>query len=681
MARGYLGRPELTAERFVPDPFAGRAGARLYRTGDRARWGAGGELEFLGRVDGQVKIRGMRIEPGEIEAVLLAHPGVREDVAVVRDGASGLAADRRLVAYVVPAGAGDVSPAALREHLRAHLPEYMVPASIVLLDALPLTATGKLDRRALPEPAAAEEGYAAPRTPTEEVLAGIWAEVLGLERVGVHDDFFGLGGHSLVATRVVARILPPGVELPLRRSSRRPASPGWPARHRDDTRSDRDDREAAAEDHVARGARPASGGGAEQGRGGATVLPPAGLWPSSGRVDGGPERRPAPRGARAALLRPAAALVHRPPGAGERRLQRPARPAAARRPGRPRAGARPRRGRAPARGAAHRLRGAGRRARAGGSPRRARAAARGGPVRPPRGAREAHAGRLVRDEVRRPFDLRRGPLLRTRLLRLSGEEHVLVLAMHHVASDGWSVGVLLREVAALYGAFERGEPSPLPELPVQYADYAVWQREWLAGEALDRQVGWWKERLAGAPPLLELPVDHPRAAGRSDAAASHAFTLSAATSAGLRALARREGATLFMTALAGWQALLGRWSGQDDVVVGTPIAGRTRAELEGLIGFFVNMLPLRADLGGGATCRELLGRVREGALGAYARQELPFERLVDELGVERSLTHAPVFQVTFALQEGRPPAGSGHRAGWRWRRSGRGPPGPSSTWP
>ncbi|HEX7240035.1 MAG TPA: AMP-binding protein, partial [Longimicrobiaceae bacterium] len=265
------------------------------------------------------------------------------------------------------------------------------------------------------------------------------------------------------------------------------------------------------------------------------------------------------------------------------------------------------------------------------------------------GAREREAERLAEEDAMRPFDLARGPLLRSVLLRLGGDDHVLLFTLHHVVSDGWSMQVLVREVSALYGPFSRGEPSPLAELPVQYADFAVWQRAWLRGPVLETHLSYWKGRLADAPPLLEIPTDHPRGAGGGARAGSHAFTLPVGLSRGLRERARREGATLFMTLLAGWQGLLGRYAGEEDVVVGSPVAGRTRAETEGLIGFFANMLPLRADLGGDPTWRELLGRTRETALGAYDHQELSFERLVEELGVERSLAHTPVFQATFAL--------------------------------
>jgi len=266
--------------------------------------------------------------------------------------------------------------------------------------------------------------------------------------------------------------------------------------------------------------------------------------------------------------------------------------------------------------------------------------------------REAEAHRLAVEEAQRLFDLRRGPLLRTRLLRLGEDDHVLVLAMHHVVSDGWSMGVLDRELGALYEAFARGEPSPLPELPVQYADFAVWQRAWLGGEVLERQIAWWRERLAGAPPLLELPTDHPRAATLDSRAGRVYRALPPETAEGVRALARREGATPYMVLLTALDLLLARWSGQEDVVVGTPIANRTRRETEGLIGFFVNTLALRTDLSGNPSFRALLGRVREATLGAYQHQDVPFERLVEELQVERSLSHTPLFQVMFSLIEG-----------------------------
>ncbi|MET0398498.1 MAG: amino acid adenylation domain-containing protein, partial [Longimicrobiaceae bacterium] len=606
VARGYLGRPELTAARFVPDPY-GAAGSRLYRTGDRVRRLADGNLEFVGRLDDQAKVRGFRIEPAEIEAALAEHPAVREAAVVVREDAPG---DKQLVGYVVPAagcradGGGPRVPAEeLLRHLRERLPEHMVPAALVALGGLPLTPNGKLDRRALPAPeyGPAEDGYAPPATPTEEVLAGIWCEVLGVERVGVGTSFFALGGHSLLAMRVVSRVRQAlGVELPLRALFEAPTVAALAGRVDD-----------------LRGA-------------GSAAAPPIERVPRTGPV-------------RASFAQQRLWLVDRmEPGSAAYNM-----PAALRL-----------RGRLDARALGRSLDALVARhetlrttfADRGGEPVQVIHAA--APVRLAvvEVADEAGAARLAAEEAARPFDLAAGPLLRCTLLRLGAEDHVVLFTLHHVVSDGWSMDVLVREVSALYGSFARGGEAHLPELPVQYADFAAWQRAWLSGEVLEAQVEWWRERLAGAPPLLEVPTDRPRTAGPGGPSGAVPLALSPELVRGLRALGRREGATLFMTVLAGWQALLGRWAGQDDVVVGTPVAGRTRAELEGLIGFFVNMLALRADLGGDPDWAGLLGRTREAALGAYARQELPFERLVEEVAVERSLTHSPVFQAAFSLE-------------------------------
>ncbi|MBV9772680.1 MAG: amino acid adenylation domain-containing protein, partial [Gemmatimonadetes bacterium] len=608
LARGYLGRPELTAERFLPDPF-GEPGARAYRTGDRVRWRADGEMEFLGRIDQQVKIRGFRVEPGEVEAALRAHPAVREAVVVLReDGERG----RRLVGYVVPAPGGESAAGELRSWLRERLPEHMVPAAVVALDALPLTSNGKVDRRALPAPpeaAAGESFRAAPATPVAELLAGIWADVLGIERVGAGDDFFDLGGHSLLATRVASRVRETlGVEVPLRALFEAPTLAAYAERV-----------EAAR-----------SAGGALQAppvvpvpRDGAEPLPLSfaqqRLW-FIHQLDPGSPAYNVPvalrfRGAldSAALRAAFGELVRRHeslrtvfPASGGRAVQSVLPPAPVPLP-----------------------------------------EVDLGAL--PEGAREAELIRRVREAESLPFDLARGPLLRALLVRLGSEDAALVLAMHHVVSDAWSMQVLMREVSALYEAFVAGRPSPLPPLPVQYADYAVWQRGWLRGEALEAQLGYWRERLTGAPATLDLPVDRTRPPTPGTAAARHRFVVPAAATRALRALARREGATLFMTLLAGWQALLARYAGQDDVVVGAPIAGRTRLETEGLIGFFVNTLALRADLSGDPDTRALLRRVRDSTLGAFAHQDVPFERLVEELGVERSLSHTPLFQVIFSL--------------------------------
>jgi len=629
VARGYLNRPGMTAERFVPDPFASVPGARMYRSGDRVRWVEGAParecvgvpdpreaertdapahprtavLDFLGRMDAQVKIRGFRIEPGEIEAVLSAHVGVRVARVIVREDAPD---EKRLVAYVV----GDVEANALREHLRGSLPEYMVPAAFVPLEALPLTPNGKLDRKALPAPeyAAEVDRYVAPRTPVEEVLGGIWAELLGRGRVGAEASFFDLGGHSLLATRLTAHVRQVfGVELPLRAVFERPVLSGL-----------------AAEIERLRGTGAAAGEGAIAPATREGDLPVTfaqeRLWfvdaldPGSpvyaipfsyritGRLDPDALRR-----ALAELVRRHEPLRTTLPAVCGVPVQRIAPPPAG-----------------------FDL-----------------------PVADlrqlPEDERRAEAGRLAAEASRHRFDLARGPLFRASLIHVADDEHLLLLNLHHAIGDGWSLGVLLDELSALYGAFSRGEPSPLPEPALQYADYAVWQRERLSGSALERQVEFWRQALDGAPALLELPADRPRPPVESHRGALERLVVSPELAAEVNALARREGATLFMVLLAALDVVLGRLAGQEDVVVGAPIAGRTRAETDRMVGLFLNSLALRTDLSGDPSFRELLGRVRESTLAAYAHQELPFERVLEEVRPERSLAHAPVFQVMLNL--------------------------------
>jgi acyl carrier protein len=504
---------------------------------------------------------------------------------------------------------------ALREAARARLPEYMVPSAFMVLEAFPVTANGKVDRGALPAPdtlGSRGETYVAPRTPAEERMAAIWAEVLGVERVGGEDNFFELGGHSLLATQLVSRVREAfRTELPLRAVFEAPTLAEL-ARRVEALRAEAvADAGAPPLVPVPRDGSPLPLSFAQQRLWFIDQLEPGSTayhMPSVLRLRGPLDPRVLERALGEVVRRHEALrttfgesegapfqVVH-PAGAARLEVTDLSRLASA--------------------------------------------------------EREAEARRLAQEETLRPFDLRAGPLFRTRLLRLGEDDHVLVLAMHHVVSDGWSMGVLDRELATLYEAFARGEPSPLPELPVQYADFAVWQRAWLSGEVLERQIAWWRERLAGAPPVLELPTDRPRPA-TAGPRAGHVFrVLPPETAQGVRALARREGATLYMVLLAALDLLLARWSGQEDVVVGTPIANRTRRETEGLIGFFVNTLALRADLSGNPSFQALLGRVRETTLGAYQHQDVPFERLIDELRVERSLSHTPLFQVMFSLVDG-----------------------------
>ncbi|MEU7876222.1 non-ribosomal peptide synthase/polyketide synthase, partial [Dactylosporangium sp. NPDC049140] len=589
LARGYGGRPELTAERFV----AGPGGARWYRTGDVALWRADGQLLFLGRADLQVKVRGFRVEPGEIEAVLGAHPGVAAAVVV--------GAQDRLVAYVKPAGYEMPTVPELRRFLGFRLPEYMVPSVFVELTALPLNASGKVDRAALPAPDGLrpelDRAYAAPEGPVQELLAEVWGELLGVDRVGVHDDFFALGGHSLLATQIVSRVRSAlAVEVPVKALFDTPTVAGL----------------AAAVDAAAPGAvappivpvgrdRPLPLSFAQQRLWFLDQLEPG----SAEYIMPAPIRLPGPLDT-AALGAALTALVARHEVLRTRLVTDDA--------GEPHQVVDP-----PA------------------------------PMAPPLVDLSGHddpaaaADAWLAADADAPFDLAAGPLLRATLLRLAPEEHVLALTMHHVAGDWWSDGILRRELAALYQGIE------LAPLPVQYADFAAWQRTWLTGEVLDRQLGYWRDRLAGAA-VLDLPTDRPRPAIRASAGAIVEFALPAATTQGLRAVAAAGGATLFMTLLGAWTALLARYTGQDDIVVGTPIANRNRAETEGLIGFFVNTLVLRTDLSGDPTFAELLGRVRAATLAAYDHQDLPFEQLVDGLGVERDRSRTPLFQAAFDFQ-------------------------------
>ncbi len=607
VARGYLGRPDATAGAFVPDPFGGEPGARMYRTGDTVRARPDGELEFLGRLDHQVKLRGFRIEPGEVEAVLASAPGVRDAVVVLREDTPG---DPRLAAYLVPGAPGTLAVAAVRDFVRARLPGPMVPGAWTVLDALPLTPNGKTDRAALPAPegmrAADEPAYVAPRTPTERALAAVWAGVLGVERVGAEDDFLELGGHSLLAMRVVARVREAlGVELPLAAVLEARTVAGLAARV---------DALGPAADASPVRWHPAEPDAAP------LSFAQQRLWlldrlhpgspvynvPAVVRLQGALDRD--------ALQRALEEIVRRHDALRTTIEVRGGEPVQVAGP----AGPVP-------------------------LPLDDLAAAGGGEP----GARLAEAELA---EARLPFDLARGPLFRARLLRVAAREHVLLLAMHHVVTDGWSLEVLFRDLAALYAAFAAGRPSPLRELPLRYADFAVAQRQHLTGQALASLLDWWVPRLRGAP-SLELPADRPRPARRGLAGAAHRFAVPAAAASRVAALGRAEGATPFMAMLAAFKLFLARHAGEWDVVVGSPVAARARREAEGVVGFFANTLALRTDLAGASTFRELLRRVRETTLGAYAHADLPFERLVEALGGERDPGRTPVFQAMFAVRD------------------------------
>ncbi|HKH47568.1 MAG TPA: amino acid adenylation domain-containing protein [Thermoanaerobaculia bacterium] len=611
VSRGYLGRPELTAERFVPDPFAAEPGARLYRSGDLVRRAPDGRLEFAGRADGQVKLRGFRIELGEIEAALAALPQVRAAAAMLREDEPE---KPRIVAYVVASGA--LGPRELREALIERLPEPMVPSAFVLLDALPLTPNGKLDRRALPAPefgSGERAAYVVPGTEMEARLAAIWQEVLGLDRIGVSENFFALGGDSILAIQVIARARKAGLEL----------QPWQLFRHQTIA-----DLAAAA----ARGARDLRAG---EGLGEPPIVP-------VGREGDLPLSYAQERLWFVHQLDPESFAFNIPRAV---RLLGDLDPAA--------------------------LAGALQALAARHESLRTRFPAREGtPVQEiapapdlrlafvdlsglPAGAAEPEARRIAADAARRPFDLAAGPLARAALLKLEEGDHLALFVLHHVISDAWSMAVLIRELVALYeaGRNEReNRAARLPILPVQYADFAHWQRRRLEAGALDSQLAYWKEKLSGAPETLSLAADFPRPEAQTFRGAFHPFTLSPELSRTVQRLGREEGTTLFMTLLAGFVLLLSRSGAGEDVVVGTDLVGRNRIELDGILGFFVNNLVLRTDLSGNPTFRELLQRVREVALGAFANQDLPFDRLVKELRPRRTLRQTPLFQVLFVMQ-------------------------------
>jgi amino acid adenylation domain-containing protein len=604
LAVGYWSRPALTARKFIPDPFSSVPGARLYRTGDLARFAPDGAIEFLGRKDHQIKIRGFRIELGEVEAALRTCPGVGDAVVVVQENETG----KRLAAYLVPAADAPIETAVVRAALGDKLPGYAIPSIYSILPELPLNAVGKVDRHALP--ALAEhpgQRYVAPASPDEELLAGIWAHVLRQDRIGREDDFFERGGHSLLATQLISRVRDAfGFAVPLRLLF---------------------DNSTLSDFAIAvRSAR-------------------------AGPADPAPPLLAAPRRGELALsfaqerlwflhqLEPDNPFYNIPLAL---RLEGALNISALR----------------------FALNGLADRHEALRTNFRA---VEGRPVQIiaptlklllpvldltglSREEQDRAVNRHADADAQKPFDLSNDPLVRAQLLRLGPDHHVLLLSLHHIVSDGWSMGVLTRDLTALYDAACAGGPPDIAPLPIHYADFATWQRNWLSGPALERQLEFWKSQLEGAPPGLKLPTDRPRPAVQSFRGRIETFEIERDLASDLRSLSNELGATLFMTLLSGFSVLLARYSEQWDLVIGSPIANRTRGELASLIGFFVNTLALRVRLDPGMSLRDVVARVREDALNAYAHQDLPFERLVDELQTERDLSRNPLFQVMFTLQ-------------------------------
>jgi amino acid adenylation domain-containing protein len=593
----------------VPDPYSEVGGERLYATGDIGSYGEDGRIEFVGRRDGQVKVRGFRIETGEIEAVLRRHPDVDDCVVLVKQTDEG---EKRLVAYCVGEH-GDLSAEALRKYMKEKVPDYMLPSQFMIVATLPLTPNGKVEREALSVLETIEFERAAkfvpPSTPTEDLLATIWANVLHLEQVGRNDDFFELGGHSLLANQVMSRVRETfGVEAPLSALFEYPTLEHFASQIEDAMRGSQGVMTAPVEPVSREQDLPLSF--AQQRLWFLNELEPGSFFyniPVVLRLKGQLNLAVLEQTLSEIIRRHEVLRTTFVPGVDGAPSQRIAAPT-------------------PFNLTINDISGL------------------------PRMEREAEAIRLATAEAQGPFDLAHGPLLRISLLQLAGEEHIALVTLHHIISDGWSTGVFIREVAALYEAYSAGKESPLAEMGVQYADYAVWQREWLSGAVLEEQLGYWREQLGEELAVLDLPTDRPRPPVQGYRGMHQTLTLSSELSTNLKALCRREGVTLYMALLGAFQILLHRYTRQTDIVVGTPIAGRNRAEIEGLIGFFVNTLVMRTDLSGEPSFRDVLQRVRAVALGAYAHQDLPFEKLVEELQPERDLSRHPLFQVMFETQ-------------------------------
>ncbi|MEM8934319.1 MAG: condensation domain-containing protein, partial [Acidobacteriota bacterium] len=605
LSDGYLGRPRLTAEKFVPHPSSEQPGARLYRSGDLVRVLATGELDFISRIDRQIKLRGFRVEIGEVEAVLGAHPRVGQAHVMLRTDD-----EPRLVAYVTPADETPPTDEALRAFVHDRLPSYMVPSAILVLDVLPLTANGKVDHRALPVPATSDDRFRPPVGVEQELVAAAWAEVLGVERVGLDDDFFGLGGHSLLAARLLSRVRDAlGIDVPIKTLFEHPRLEAFVAA-------------AIAHGRRDAGLEPPPPRRVERDGPLATSFSQQRLWfIDRMSPDEAAYNIPQPLRLRGDLDIPAL---------GDALDDLVARHEALRT----------------------------RIETIDGEPRQV--------IDPPtsrplevddlRGvgdatAIEEAARRRAAEAADRPFDLTAEPLERHRLLKLAEDDHVLLFTLHHAITDGLSMEILTDELAVLYRARRAGLPAELPSLAFQFADFAAWERAWLQGEALDQQLDFWRRHLADAPPVLRLPTDHARPAMQNFVGAQVSIDCGGALGHAVRELAHRLGATPFMVLVAGWAMLLGRWAGQERVVLGTTVGHRPNTVWERVVGFFANTLALSTDLGGAPSFETLVERVRAVVLDAFAHQDLPFEKLVAELDIERDPSTPPIYQASFGLHE------------------------------
>jgi amino acid adenylation domain-containing protein len=610
VARGYLNQPELTREKFVPDIFSDQTDARLYRTGDLARYRPDGNIEFLGRVDNQVKIRGHRIEVGEIEFVLNQHPAVKESVVIAHG--RGPAEEKDLVSYIVPFQGSAISVSNLRTALSQKLPAFMIPSAFVVLDALPLTPNGKVDRSKLMPPddsrPCLDQVCVEPRSEIEELVAQVWREALKLEKIGVFDNFFELGGHSLLATRVIARLRNNfNIDLPLRKLFELPTIAGL-AEHVDFMRRNQSGTGIPPIVPVSRDrAVPLS-------------FAQRRLWflqkldskapayniPATFRIKGPLNIVVLETALREIVYRHEVLRTRIIESDGEPFQQIVSSVTLT----------------LPIIDISHW----------------------------PEAEAEAEVNRFAAEDSRQFYSLEEAPLMRAKLLHLGKDDHVLILNFHHIVCDGSSLAIFYNELATVYQALLDDKPFTLPALRVQYADYAVWQQEGLK-ESLEPQLAYWKRQLGTRSTAANLPTDHNRPAMQTYNGARVTRLLTAELTTALKELSRKEGMTLFMTLFASLDIVLSRHTGKEDIVVGSTIAGRNRPEIDGLIGFFINALAMRVDLSGNPTFQDLLKRVREVCLDAYTHQDLPFDRVVDEINPERDLSRNPLFQIVFNMAD------------------------------
>ncbi|MBR8829322.1 MAG: amino acid adenylation domain-containing protein [Gomphosphaeria aponina SAG 52.96 = DSM 107014] len=596
LARGYFNRPELTSEKFIPNPFDNSTNSRLYKTGDLARYLSDGNIEFLGRIDNQVKIRGFRIELGEIEAVLNQHPNIQQTVVIAREDLNG---DKNITAYLVPQQNQTLTLDEIRNVLKQKLPNYMIPSAFVFLEKMPLTPNGKIDRRALPAPDKSqrhiEPGYIEPRNQTEEILANIWSEILGIEKIGINDNFFELGGHSLLATQIISRareIL--NREIPLRQLFEAPTLKEF-SQIIETSKLEKTQKitKRKIDTNIPLSFAQERLWFLNQLEGSSATYNIPGAIKIKGKLQ------------ITALEKALNTIVQR------HEILRTSF------------------------------------VRQNGVPMQVIANNLNIFIKI---LESTEIEKIIQEFALQPFELETVPNFRATLLKEEEESFILLFNMHHIISDGWSMGILMRELSLLYKAYSEGEEISLPELPIQYADFTLWQRSFLTEELLAQQLSYWKNQLTGIPPLLELPLDKPRPSRQTFTGKTIKAVINPELTQKLKNLSKKSGSTLYMTLLAAFNILLDRYSGQSDLVVGSPIANRNRSEIEELIGFFVNTLVIRTKLEGNPSFLELLNQVRKVTLDAYAHQDLPFEKLVEELQPERSLSYHPLFQVMFVLQ-------------------------------